>query len=69
MIFTCFGVMVSYIAGTFLSYSTAPFVIMIFPIAFSVSFAFMLPESPNDLMDQKRYDVSLILLVSFVCFS
>lgn len=60
MIFTCVGVMLSYIAGAYLTYTTAPFVIMIFPIAFLVSFL-LLPESPNDLMTQKRYAVSLLL--------
>lgn len=56
MIFVCIGVMISYIAGAYLTYTTAPFVIMIFPIAFTVSFL-LLPESPNDLMKQKRYTV------------
>lgn len=62
MIFTCFGVMISYIAGAYLTYSTAPFVIMIFPIAFMVSFL-VLPESPQDLMGQKRYVVSLFIMI------
>ncbi|KAG4065618.1 hypothetical protein HA402_012608 [Bradysia odoriphaga] len=54
IISTCFGVMISYIAGSYLTYSTTPFVIMIFPIAFTISFL-LLPESPNDLMKQKRF--------------
>ncbi|KAJ6648624.1 Facilitated trehalose transporter Tret1 [Pseudolycoriella hygida] len=53
MIFVCIGVMISYIAGAYLTYSTAPFVIMGFPIAFLVSFL-ILPESPDDLMRQNR---------------
>lgn len=58
MTFTFIGVMISYIAGTYIPYSYAPFVIMIFPIAFTVSFL-ILPESPIDLMNQKRFTVSL----------
>lgn len=61
MIFTCLGVMLSYIGGAYLTYNTAPFVIMGFPIAFLVSFL-ILPETPNDLMNQKRYAVSLFIL-------
>lgn len=57
--------MISYISGAYLTYSTAPFVIMIFPIAFLVSFL-ILPESPNDLMNQKRYAVSLFRLIVFL---
>lgn len=75
MIFTCLGVMISYIAGAYLTYRTAPFVIMVFPIAFLISFL-ILPESPNDLMNQKRYAVSilqlfifLIIAIFFVLFS
>lgn len=55
MIFTCVGVMISYIAGSYLTYSTAPFVLIAFPIAFTIAFL-LLPESPNDLMKQQRFD-------------
>lgn len=67
MISVCLGVMISYIAGAYLTYSTAPFAIMIFPIAFLVSFL-ILPESPNDLMSQKRYAVSLFVLWLFLVY-
>ncbi|KAJ6648625.1 Facilitated trehalose transporter Tret1, partial [Pseudolycoriella hygida] len=54
MMFTCVGVMISYIAGAYLTYNTAPLVIMVFPIIYLVSFL-LLPESPTDLMKQKRF--------------
>jgi len=57
MVFAVFGIMLSYITGSYMSYSTSPYVMIIFPIALFVSFLF-LPDTPMSLISRNKIEAA-----------
>lgn len=55
MIFVNVGVMMSYVTGTYMTYDTSPYVMMLFPIGVFVSFIFI-PDTPMSLIYRKKSD-------------
>lgn len=60
MVFACFGILLAYVTGAYMTYSTSPYVMMIFPIALFVSFVFL----PGSLL-HFSYITQLYILFSF----
>lgn len=52
------GVMLSYLTGTFMTYYTSPFVMVLFPIGVFVSFIFI-PDTPMSLLGRKKSDKAI----------
>lgn len=49
------GILIGYIGGTYLSYTTVPYILMIFPILFICIFVFM-PNTPQYYLNARRND-------------
>jgi MFS family permease len=55
MLFVSSGTLIIFIAGTYLSFFTVPFVMMVFPICYLVLVCF-LPDTPPSLMSRNKAD-------------
>ncbi|XP_037033974.1 facilitated trehalose transporter Tret1-like [Bradysia coprophila] len=57
MVFACFGILLAYVTGSYMTYKTAPYVMMVFPAALFASFAF-LPDTPMSLMSRNKAEAA-----------
>lgn len=57
LVCTNVGILLSFIAGTFIDYSLFPYVMIAFPLIFLISFYF-LPETPQYLLEHDKAKVS-----------
>lgn len=55
ILFLCTGTLLVFIAGTYLSFFTVPYVMLMFPVTFFVSVLF-LPDTPQSLMSKNKAD-------------
>lgn len=58
MVFVNVGIMVSYLAGAYMNYHTAPYVMMVFPIGVFLSFLFI-PDTPMSLLERKKPEAAI----------
>lgn len=61
--FACFGIMLSYVTGAYMTYRTSPYVMMIFPVALFISFIFL----PGEKFKKKTLFLKLNLTSYAAC--
>lgn len=54
------GVLVSFIAGSYLSYQTVPYIMIVLPIIFVCAFSF-LPQTPQFLLKYDKLQVNYVV--------
>lgn len=57
MVICCTGILLSYIAGTYISYQYVPYVFIVLPVIFLATFMFF-PETPQFLLIKNDFSVS-----------
>lgn len=55
MVFACFGIMLAYVTGTYMTYTTSPYVMMIFPVALFVSFVILPGETRTSKIFKQNF--------------
>lgn len=67
MVICCSGILLSFIAGSYLDYGTVPYVFIFLPLIFMIGFLF-LPETPHNLLARNNFKVikALILLITII---
>lgn len=70
LMFGCnIGILIAYILGTYLSYSTVPIVLLIITVLFMCG-AIVIPDSPLYLMKKSQFEVGFnLILISQINFN
>lgn len=54
MVICCVGILLSFVAGSFLDYRTVPYLFMFLPVIFLLGFLFF-PETPNHMLARNNF--------------